>query len=365
MTQGNRVELRVGIFVFVALVIGSTLVFAIGSQRNLFVAKTNYKALFNDVGGLRAGSPVRINGVEVGTVSNVDLGEGGKIRVMFSVREDATHLIREGSVASTGQKGMLGDRLLNIAVGGGKPIPPWGRVPTAESTALSDYVEKAGRLLSAAESTADNIYTGTEALGDPEFGRDVRNAAHDLSRVLNMVAEGRGPLYRLVTDRRMANHLNEVLANLQTASEQMIAAAEDIRTLTYQARHGNGAVHELLYGKSGTEMIDNLAVATSELAALLSDVRNKDGTVHRLVYSNDTDQLLANLTAVSEDLKTVSGEIRAGRGTVGSLLRDPSLYEDLKRLVGNLERNEILRALVRYSIRNDEARRAAQVTPAE
>jgi phospholipid/cholesterol/gamma-HCH transport system substrate-binding protein len=163
----------------------------------------------------------------------------------------------------------------------------------------------------------------------------------------------------------MANHLNEVLANLQSASEEMIAAAEDIRTLTHQARHGSGAVHELLYGKSGTEMIDNLALATSELATLLSDVRTKDGTVHRLVYSNDTDQLLANLNAISEDLKTVSGEIRAGRGTLGSLLQDPSLYEDLKRLVGNLERNEILRALVRYSIRNDEARRQVQVAPTE
>ncbi|MEM9864220.1 MAG: hypothetical protein AAF938_21655, partial [Myxococcota bacterium] len=43
------------------------------------------------------------------------------------------------------------------------------------------------------------------------------------------------------------------------------------------------------------------------------------------------------------------------RGTVGGFLTDPSIYEDVKRLVGDLQRNDILRSLVRYSIRRDEA----------
>jgi phospholipid/cholesterol/gamma-HCH transport system substrate-binding protein len=33
---------------------------------------------------------------------------------------------------------------------------------------------------------------------------------------------------------------------------------------------------------------------------------------------------------------------------------DPSIYEDIKSLVGNVERNQVLRALVRYSIKQDE-----------
>jgi hypothetical protein len=36
-------------------------------------------------------------------------------------------------------------------------------------------------------------------------------------------------------------------------------------------------------------------------------------------------------------------------------LVDPSVYEDLKLVLGNVERNKALRALVRYSIRKDEA----------
>jgi len=47
---------------------------------------------------------------------------------------------------------------------------------------------------------------------------------------------------------------------------------------------------------------------------------------------------------------------------IGALLTDPSVYEDIKRLVGDLERNDILRALVRYSIRRDEPREPVEVT---
>jgi len=40
---------------------------------------------------------------------------------------------------------------------------------------------------------------------------------------------------------------------------------------------------------------------------------------------------------------------------------DPTIYEDIRSLVGNVERNEVLRALVRYSIKADEKHPAAHV----
>jgi phospholipid/cholesterol/gamma-HCH transport system substrate-binding protein len=49
--------------------------------------------------------------------------------------------------------------------------------------------------------------------------------------------------------------------------------------------------------------------------------------------------------------------MKAGRGTIGALLVDPSVYEDIKSLVGNVERNQVLRALVRYSIKQDEGQK--------
>jgi phospholipid/cholesterol/gamma-HCH transport system substrate-binding protein len=63
---------------------------------------------------------------------------------------------------------------------------------------------------------------------------------------------------------------------------------------------------------------------------------------------------MANLAAITEDLKDMVADVKQGKGTLGALVVDPSVYEDMKVLLGNVQRNEVLRALVRYSIKRDE-----------
>jgi len=64
---------------------------------------------------------------------------------------------------------------------------------------------------------------------------------------------------------------------------------------------------------------------------------------------------MQNLNAMSGDVRQIVADMRAGKGTLGALMVDPSVYEDLKVVLGNVERNKALRALVRYSIRRDES----------
>jgi phospholipid/cholesterol/gamma-HCH transport system substrate-binding protein len=66
--------------------------------------------------------------------------------------------------------------------------------------------------------------------------------------------------------------------------------------------------------------------------------------------------MLGNLDKTTADLRTIVADIKAGKGTIGGLLVDPTIYEDLKSAVGNVERNQVLRALVRYSIKEDESK---------
>ena len=84
-------------------------------------------------------------------------------------------------------------------------------------------------------------------------------------------------------------------------------------------------------------------------------MRTQNGIAHAVVYGDpDMQQIMGNLNAMSGDLRKIVADIKAGKGTIGGLLVDPSVYEDLKALVGNVERNQVLRALVRYSIKQDE-----------
>ena len=71
--------------------------------------------------------------------------------------------------------------------------------------------------------------------------------------------------------------------------------------------------------------------------------------------------MLSNLNQMSGDLKQIVADVKSGKGTLGALLVDPSVYEDLKVVLGNVERNKALRALVRYSIRRDGTQPGVEV----
>lgn len=84
----------------------------------------------------------------------------------------------------------------------------------------------------------------------------------------------------------------------------------------------------------------NLSSATEKLNQELSDLR---------------------LKKVSRNLENILDKINNGNGTLGALLNDPALYDDAKKLIGEVNRNRIMRNLVRKTLK--EADEAAPQAP--
>jgi phospholipid/cholesterol/gamma-HCH transport system substrate-binding protein len=336
--------------------------FVLGSQDNLFSAKNEYITYFDQVDGLRPGSPVRIAGVDVGTVRAVDLEDDGRILVRASVLVDAAHLIRVDSIATVGNKGLLGDKLLDIRVGSGEVLPEGAAIPSETPIGLGEYVERVGSIIEEVEQTAANLRLATAPLAEEQFSNDLRDTTHNFATISRMAADEDGALAHLLSNEENAQRIDRTLANAESASASLAAASRSVERIVREVETGDGSAHEVIYGDQGTRLVTNLADATGEIATLLLNVREGDGLVHELVYEDTGGALLTNLEGMSNDMRAVVADIRAGRGTIGGLLADPSIYEDVKRLVGNLERNDILRALVRYSIRQDEAEAPVEVT---
>lgn len=62
------------------------------------------------------------------------------------------------------------------------------------------------------------------------------------------------------------------------------------------------------------------------------------------------------LRSAIRNLNQVLGKINNGTGSLGALINDPGLYDDAKALVGEANRNRVIRNLVRQTIRkSDEA----------
>jgi len=399
MRRNRKIELRVGVFVALAIVIGGSVAFVIGNQRNVFKRKTTFHASFNNVGGLRGGSPVRVAGVTVGTVGRVEFSDSDQIEVTFEVVNSAAELIRgtpaqctpeqraarqteaearvarrreatvhgdpvpdepelpQCSVVTIGSKGMLGDRLIDVSVGRG--LPPWDseqELPVEVSGGLEAMLGQAGDTMDSVGRVAQNLRLATDPFADQAFSRDMSETAHNLAKITGMLANGNGAVQRLMTDPSTAEDVSETLRSMRSASAELAGAARGIRAITNEVSHGDGSAHQIIYGSEGAEAVTHLGEAADELSVMLHDVREGDGTAHEIIYGQAGGEMLGHLTAASADVAAITADVRAGRGTLGGLLTDPSIYEDVKRLVGDLQRNDILRALVRYSIRRDRSR---------
>lgn len=370
-TAGTR--LRVGIFVLVALVIGASVAFAIGAQENIFAPKTTYHAIFENVGGLQKGNTVRVAGVNVSSVTDVIIAESGKIEVYFRIIDEATHLIRgvpdaatgvdepEVSIASIGSKGLLGDRLVEISVGADE-YPEWDPdepIPVSVGGGIMDMAE---RTLEQVEGTAHNLRLATDPFADQEFSNDLKETARNLAKASGLIASGDGTIGRLVHDEELGRDVKAAVKELRAAGKQVAALGKNLNEITEDIQTNEGTAHALLYGTEGTEAIRNIRDTFAQLNSILTEVREGDGAVNELIYGELGDSFMTNLQNASEDIAFLTEEMREGKGTIGALLRDPSVYEDIKRLIGDLQRNDILRALVRYSIRRDDAREPVEVS---
>ena len=131
----------------------------------------------------------------------------------------------------------------------------------------------------------------------------------------------------------------------------------ELRLAVHQVRTGPGFAHDMLYGQGAAKELAQFGGAAEQVGVTLKAIREGDGMVHDMLFGGGDGSdaaALRNVTAMTADLRAIVHNMREGKGTIGALLVDPSIYEDVKRVLGNVERNNVLRALVRYSIKRDQ-----------
>ena len=139
MSPETTAARRVGALVLAALAVLALAVLLIGDRQNLFQPKNRYFVRFVSVVGLRQGSDVQLNGVNVGSVERIvlpaDTGEN-LLEVWITVDARYEQRIRRDSVARIKTLGLLGDKYLELTSGSPatEPIPEEGEIPAAPPT---------------------------------------------------------------------------------------------------------------------------------------------------------------------------------------------------------------------------------------
>lgn len=356
MVNDRRREVRVGIFVTSLLVVGSVMMFFVGGSTDLLERYYTLNGAWSDVSGLKEGAVVRLAGQDVGEVAAIRFSDDLGVKDVFvemKVKEKFQARIREDSEARIDTVGVLGDKYVAISMG--DPSHPrlddsaW--INTRPPFDMLQSTKKVAEILDSTSNIGRKV--------DLMIGSDTEASQASLSASLELVEsmlaeakEGEGLLHALVYDKTMTRRVNNTLGNLE-------AMSTDIRSTTHEIRNGDGIAHELVYGTEGKVLASKLGDLAGALGQVTEDLRNEDSLVHALLYEPDKAQIIDDLAQTSASLRETSEAINAGDGTIGLLARDPALYEDLRALVGGAQRNKLLRAYIRRTVRQGEQQQAS------
>lgn len=116
--QDSKRKFWAGMFFVASLAVIVTVVFVIGIEKGLTEPKLQMTAIFRNVGGLTIGAPVRLSGVTVGTVGDINFleeeieGRGVKV-VLDLYRKYERQLHKSQSIAII-TEGVLGEKIVDI-----------------------------------------------------------------------------------------------------------------------------------------------------------------------------------------------------------------------------------------------------------
>lgn len=289
-TGKEMLQVQVGVFLALGILLTMIAIFMLGSRSSFFKHFYTLHCEFDDISGLRVGSPVQLSGVQVGTVEKIsfvevefkavakeqmselekkpmsedELPENKVIKVHVKLNIDRAYQerIRNDSVASVVTQGLLGDRMIYITAG------------------LSRHVLQDGDVLIKVNNPTG--FSGLVQQGD-----------------------------ELLVDAKVA------LAN----TNKFVVTLNDVLT---EIKDGEGLVHEMIYGR--------------ETKATLVKV----------------ERMIDLLGKTSENFLSISNKIDDGQGSVGSLINDTGLYNDLRTLFGKANRNRLIKSVIRHTLQTRE-----------
>jgi phospholipid/cholesterol/gamma-HCH transport system substrate-binding protein len=286
-------ELRVGLVMVLSVtILAFTILYIGGGGGSPFARKYSLKALMIDVNGLKPGAPVRVGGVEVGTVTNVQLGgaaRAGLVEVSLRLDRRVQNQVTTESRVTLGTLGLLGEKALDIS-------------PSSRGVALEE-----GSLVQADPQ-------------DPFKGllSDAGQSTAYLRRILARMDSGEGLLGKALRDDELYNRMTDVGARLQKLLTKMESAESPLGRLM-----------------NDSQMSDRLAASAKSLEAAAARVDAGQGTLGAL--SRD-EELAKDLKSLTASLSRLSGRVEQGEGTMGKLMSDEAMYGRLDQLTARIDR---------------------------
>jgi phospholipid/cholesterol/gamma-HCH transport system substrate-binding protein len=287
----RRVNEITGTFVLVVVaVLIATLVWTGHSQR-WFKSRVELRISLPEDGaaGIRQGSEVYFLGTLVGSVTDVEVDEKGRMEAKANIRRDFFLFVRADSSAVVKKKfGVAGDSFFEITRGKGRPLPEKDASIVCKEqfqSALEAAVEEVrSQAMQVLKKTSLGLDTWTK------LGADLHESQQRLdqltTRLDNLAAgieQGKGTVGKLLTDTELADEAQKLLTNANETVSKLQQVVTNLDVAVKNVRNGTVRLPEI------TESVANEA---KDLPGLVLQTKSSMTELERLIEAMQKHWLL-------------------------------------------------------------------------
>lgn len=262
----------------------------IGDRQNLFGDTIELKAEFEEVNGLMKGNNVRYAGINIGTVTSVNIVNDSVVMVEMVVESSAMEYIKTNALASIGSDGLMGNKLVNIS----------------SSKGDAPLIKEGDVIKSVTPLDTDEIMRTLSRTND-----DMSVIAQNLKSITQKI-EDENMVWNLLSDSALALNIKNTVRNVDYTSAELTNISRTFSQVAKDVQDGKGTVGKLLKDTSFIERVDN---------ALLG-IQNVSDSLNRLT---------GNIAHITDDIK-------AGKGAAGRILKDEQFDKDLTETMENMKK---------------------------
>jgi phospholipid/cholesterol/gamma-HCH transport system substrate-binding protein len=329
--EERSIEVKVGALILVSLVILGAFVLVLGGLT--FQKTFTVFVDFDNPGALQSGAAVRVAGVKVGSVDDlqfygkVDPAAGRRVlvRVKVSIQRRVKESIHSDADFYVTAQGVLGEQFLAIDPGNpDRPVIAEGAVLRGiDPPRLDLFLAKAYELL---DTMLGGLRNNRDALGDI-----ISNTAGLLKGLNGLVSGNRERIDRIIANVEETTIETKALVHdarmNYVDSPKLLRTVDNVDKLT--ARIQEDADPML---KDARDALANL----DRLSSTLGDSKEQERIRKTLA---DVAQIAERANATAADAQAIVAHIKSGKGTVGALLMDEEIYDDMQEMIRDLKHN--------------------------
>lgn len=290
MKNTNSQKIRLGLFVIISTILFVLAVYLIGQKQSMFKKTFTISAYFQNVNGLQKGNNVRYAGINIGTVTAIEMVNDSTIMVDMTIDEKITNHIKKNAIAAIGSDGLVGNMIVNI-------LPGKGYEAKINNGDIITTYSKIG---------ADDILSTLSVSSE--------NAAmltSDLLEITRAMIEGKGTLALLLNDTIMAKDLRHSVTSLKTASRDASNTISEINQIITSLKSNDDTVLGMLLNDS---------ISGQKIKSIVSNLETS---------SMEIEDMLSNVNALVDDFNT-------SQGAFNYMVKDTMLVENLKSTIKNI-----------------------------